>query len=81
MDRTRALFVFLLASLISAQAGGLTAADGGSQTPVSLNGTYLPVDSVALVTAPSGGLFTAWTLFTSCPVYTPVQCGILKLSP
>ena len=30
MDRTRALFVFLLASLISAQAGGLTAADGGS---------------------------------------------------
>ncbi len=41
MDRTRALFVFLLASLISAQAGGLTAADGGSQTPVSLNGTYL----------------------------------------
>ena len=41
MDRARALFVFLLASLISAQAWGLTAADGISQTPAPLNGAYV----------------------------------------
>jgi hypothetical protein len=41
VDRTRTLFIFLVASLTSAQAWGLTAADGVSQTPASLNGAYV----------------------------------------